>query len=337
MTTPSIFAPLPDFSSPIIERLTWSTDVQISRNGTERRTQWKAVPHYDYEWSTFALPGSQDAAALAAQTTPALFSIPLWPHAAVQDVPDLMPCWPSQLNPIDSTTAALPLVSTLIGYSDGSSPSTFLLVVDSRQNLVWEYGGLPANFPRDSGTRPPFRLVAPCASGYLSASRSASWVTNQLATYKVVANLQPYFEQQSLSSGVDSSGKKVYPQLSLMTDDDAASVLAGAATVLVQDFTSPAHEQQDDSVADIVTSTTRAVDYRYTKRSVSIDVTCFSRAEILALRRFLFACRGRFASFSWQAPQDSVPHTWRLASDAIEISYTTTAVARTKLKLTQLA
>ena len=327
----------------MLERLTWATDVRIARNGTERRSRWKTVPHYDYEWSVLALPGSKEASYLAGLTAPALFSIPLWPHAAKGGgCPTVIPCaapagaaGQSQLLSFDQAYNAA-WQSLYIPPPAYPSPPTPLHITTGLTTGAFEYLDGSGTLQHNGA---PFWLLVPSATGYLSVSRSANFVTKNLAQFKIQADMQPFFEQVTGLAPNSASVPvvSVVGQNSLMADTDVTSVLATAQTILVNDFSVPAVDQTDDSVSEIAFATTRGLEYRHTKRSVTIQKTCLSLAEIAALRRFLFAARGRLNAFTWQAPQDSAPSTWRLAADVVEISYTTNTIAQARLKLTEVS
>lgn len=79
MTTPYIFSAPRNGSTPVVERLEWLTDVQISRNGTEVRRGRRAYPRYTYTFDIY-VASDISRACLQALRTETSFLVPLWPH-----------------------------------------------------------------------------------------------------------------------------------------------------------------------------------------------------------------------------------------------------------------
>lgn len=75
---------------------------------------------------------------------------------------------------------------------------------------------------------------------------------------------------------------------------------------------------------------------RYTKRTYTLRIVLNTREKVLAFRRLLFALKGRLNPLRWTAPGDDTEKTWRLASDAVDLSYQRPALAMCTLSLTEL-
>ncbi len=76
---------------------------------------------------------------------------------------------------------------------------------------------------------------------------------------------------------------------------------------------------------------------RFFKRTFTLTVTLRNRAEVLAFRRLLFALKGRLNPLRWTPPYDcEAEGTWRLAADAVELSYLRPNLAQCTFSITQL-
>lgn len=110
MSTP--FFLFPDGASPTVERIEALTDVQISRNGTERRAALRAYPRYGLS-ANFVVIGPAALAAFAPMRSGSPVLVPAWMH------------------PFESTDGASPVVDAI--HTPGPSRS---FLVRSR-NGAW--------------------------------------------------------------------------------------------------------------------------------------------------------------------------------------------------------
>jgi len=77
---------------------------------------------------------------------------------------------------------------------------------------------------------------------------------------------------------------------------------------------------------------------RHKKRSLSAKVQLFGEAEIATFRSFLHAVQGRWGAISLAHPvDDGRTALWRLAHDAVALTYHTKRVVETELRLVELA
>lgn len=79
MPTPFVFTAPRDARTPVVERLEWATDVQVSRDGTEQRTQLRPFPRHTVSFDVL-LHTPAARAAMAALRQETRFLVPQWQH-----------------------------------------------------------------------------------------------------------------------------------------------------------------------------------------------------------------------------------------------------------------
>lgn len=171
-TPPFLFTAPRDGRSPVVERLAFGTDVQTSRNGTERRTSVRVAPRHVVEF--VALLHTEAArASFEALRGGGEVLVPLWQHAFER--------------PETAPTAGLGAGHGLAGLD--------------------HLGGV-----FDAGTGPvawadAWSLCAPLARGrFAGDSRSASHVIRSLATAPLSIQLLGHFEAVAPYAGPTSAG-----------------------------------------------------------------------------------------------------------------------------------
>lgn len=173
MTEP-VFAPPPDLTRPMIERLQWRTDVQIGTDGSEQRTQLRAWPWLEYAWQAVILPEMLEAEPGSPQAAyEALLRSGGAEHAVVR-----VPLFPHAVLPSETLTRGLT-----------SSPEVLYLSASGEQ--------VDQNSPEAV-------FKAPSALAHLSVRRTAEWTTDQFATCWVEARVINHFELVANPSPVDS-------------------------------------------------------------------------------------------------------------------------------------
>jgi hypothetical protein len=163
-------------------------------------------------------------------------------------------------------------------------------------------------------------LAAPCAPArYTTNSRSFTRVTGLMDSAKVSFRLDAFKEAVAVYGGATSSSLAGVPLLDPYTA--TGSALSEQIAVDANDW--------DNGWLDITEA-------RFIKRNYSVSITLNTRAAILQFRQMLFALRGRLNPLRWTAPGDAVEKTWRLNSDAIELSYLRPGLLKCTLTLTEL-
>ncbi len=171
MPTPDLFTAPRNGASPASESIEWKTDVQISRNGTEARSQVRAYPRYIYSWDIYSA-SSISRACLQALRTEDQFTIPLWPHVFERPATD----------PTAGIAATAPACLQLAN-DGGSSADT--------APITWADG---------------YAVAAPCAQArYEGAERSITHVVaGKLATAQVSFRLEDFEEAVASYAGATS-------------------------------------------------------------------------------------------------------------------------------------
>ena len=317
MPSPTLFPILADGAAPRVERLEWLTDVQIARNGTEHRRALRALPRWSQSGQLVLLDsyrgGQLDALA------------PLLAGSAV-----LAPAWMHQWSPAvyapkvrDSVSADALVRRAVSGYNGEQQffmvPGTGALVVETHKIgsadrlLRHPSTGLPSFNSLLYGYCMP-ALEMRCIDGINAEARSPGVRVLSLT----LTATQPLDEAIEAWTDVAPDGLPNAPAR-LVNWRDA-----------VKDAT--AHSANSFNEGHLWSWS-----MRYAKRTVSATVSLYSRTDILAFRRWLYALKGRATAFHWQCPLDDAPSLWRLADDAVEIAYTTPSRAECALAMTEVA
>ncbi|SOE50300.1 hypothetical protein SAMN05446935_0326 [Burkholderia sp. YR290] len=158
-TTYQLFPFSPDGTDPILERLTWSTDINTGYSGAETRRMLYSAPRYHYEYTLNAQqysPNGYQRLLSALRSYSGTWLFPLWPHAV--DAP------------------ALPTIGL-----DASGAAMYFLRDGTASEVM---GGLPSNA----------RQVMPAALGVLTDAIAIDHVTDSLASAKVALETLNYLE-----------------------------------------------------------------------------------------------------------------------------------------------
>lgn len=174
---------------------------------------------------------------------------------------------------------------------------------------------VPTPFSWPSGTD----VAAPAAVARLAADqRSIRHLTGRVASAPVAFQLERFDEEVPAYEGTLSAG---LPLLDVFTET-------------AQGITEQVDVDANKSDTGLIDGLYEA---RFIKRTVSLTVTLRDRAEVLAFRRLLFALKGRLNPLRWTCPFDQEAEaTWRLATDAVELSYLRPNLAQCTFSLTQL-
>jgi hypothetical protein len=81
-----VFSYTPEGSEPLLERLTWNTDVLTARSGAEYRRSLRSRPRYHYEYTLGAsdeLTNGYAPLLVDLRDYTGDFLMPLWPHASI--------------------------------------------------------------------------------------------------------------------------------------------------------------------------------------------------------------------------------------------------------------
>ncbi len=191
----------------------------------------------------------------------------------------------------------------------------FGINADAPLAIAGNNGGLFASLavPATSGFPAGAAWVAPSAEAWLANSREIDW-----------NGASPSWSAQ-LSFELTSGYREAVP------------ALTGALTF-------PVAVLSDLKVSETRTAQQDKLDYnrvwllsqRYIKRSVKLSIGIVGRTNIAAFRQFIYACAGTLNRFTWQAPADSAPGTWRLGADATELQYVTRGYVKVALELVQI-
>lgn len=100
------------------------------------------------------------------------------------------------------------------------------------------------------------------------------------------------------------------------------------------DWTVSVDDTTDETSETFDTATALVVERHYAKRVIKISIMARSFEAVTALRRFFFAVRGRANTFAY-ALAGEPEQQWRLGTDAVEIEYLKTSLARVQLTLIQ--
>ncbi|KWF99097.1 hypothetical protein [Burkholderia cepacia] len=154
-----LFAFAPDASQPLLERLTWSTDIQTGYSGVESRRMLRRAPRYHVEYMLNAHVNNGNGYARVLNALRAYtgnWLVPLWPHAV--DAP------------------ALPTVG-----------------LDAAQSMMYfTAGGLAAEVA--GGLPYTARQVMPAAMGLLTDAVAVTHTTDGLASAKVALETLNHLE-----------------------------------------------------------------------------------------------------------------------------------------------
>lgn len=163
-------------------------------------------------------------------------------------------------------------------------------------------------------------IAAPCAvARYVGEQRSFRHTPWEVSAGAVAFRLEAFQEVVAAYGGPHSAA---FPSLPLL---DSFTVAGGGMTEQI-DVDS---NVSDNGLLDLYEA-------RYIKRSYTLSIVLNSRAQILQFRRLLFALRGRLNPLRWTAPGDTAEATWRLASDAVELSFLRPGLVTCTLSLTEI-
>lgn len=293
------FLVLADGASPRVERLEWLTDVQISRNGTEHRRALRALPRWSQSGQLVLLDDYRGGQISA-----------LEPILAGQAV--TAPCWMHQI----------PVLA-------GGATTADAIV---RASTVADFLAVPPN----AGPFPAVALSVGASRGIAAANPAT-----QLALYPLL--------EMRCTDGIDaearSPGVRVM-QLTLTATSPLNETVDAWTDVGDNELPNfPVRLNGREAVRDAAAFSAKSFDAghlwswepRYSKRTVSGLISLLSRAEIIEMRRFLYAVRGRAVAFNWHCPLDDEPKLWRFASDSLELAYTTPSIAELRFSATEVA
>jgi hypothetical protein len=165
-----------------------------------------------------------------------------------------------------------------------------------------------------------YDVAAPLARARFAADqRGISHATWQVSLASVSFRLIDFHEAVPAYSGPVSASRPALPLLDSLTE--AGDSLAEQIDVNT--------DSADNGLIDLY-------EVRYVKRTYTLNVVLNTREKVLAFRSLLFTLRGRLNPVRWTAPGDAEEKTWRLASDAVELTYPCPGRASCTLSLTEL-
>lgn len=281
------------------ERIEALTDVSTALDSTEHRRPLRAFPRYSFS-GQYTLADNWAGTSYQEHTKRAEFLEVLRTAHKVK-----LPIGPAMV--YRGSGSALPALDMLVNASTGAALQEIVGFDPVAREVVT---GQPGYWTA------PWLWAAPLLEVELQDAREIEHRTNQLHIFQLSAQLTGFDE------------------------------LFSPAITVSEPFTAPAQLVRHNwisSMNESLAATTERFDnghlplamQRYIKRSVSLDIFLTSRADILAFRRFIFACQGRYRSFLWQPRTDLAASRWRLGSDTTEIEYTTRNVAKCRLMLTR--
>lgn len=173
-----VFGYMPDGTQPLLERLSWSTDVIYGSTGQEHRRRLRSRPLYTYEYDVVAsdqLAHGYQQLLADMREWQGVFKVPLWPHAV--EAPE-------------SPTSGLNDAQECLGFPLAGGALEFA-------------GAAPAGV----------RYVVPAALGMITESRSIQHTTNVFADTSISIDLLNHGETVAPYDRFDS-GHAVFDFLS---------------------------------------------------------------------------------------------------------------------------
>jgi hypothetical protein len=175
----AVFDFSPDGTDPILERLSWSTDINTGYSGAETRRMLRSAPRYHYEYLLNAAkyhPNGYDRVLSVLRSYTGTWLFPLWPHAV--DAPQM--------------------------------PTVGLNAAASRMYFLANGGG----FEVMGGLPPSARAVVPAALGVVTDAIDVSHMTDSFASAKVSLETQAHLE---VIAGYDTY-RDSYPVFNFASD-----------------------------------------------------------------------------------------------------------------------
>ena len=280
------------------ERLEWLTDVSTSLDGTEHRVPLRAFPRYQFS-------GQYVLSDVLAGTSYA-------EHAKRSEVLEMLRT---------ADKVRLPIGPGLVHRGAGTAtPQLDILTNAATGPLLQDLaiynttsGGVVVAQPGSYAA--PWTWAAPLLEVELGDAREVEHKTDR----------HHAFQLSVLATGFD---EYFSPALDLAAEPAPAGWLRHNWISSLRESLAATSERFDNGHLPLALQ-------RYLKRSVSLDILLLSRADIVAFRRFIFVCQGRYRSFMWHCPTDAASARWRLGADAVEIEYVSTRVAQVRLMLTR--
>lgn len=282
------FLVLADGAAPRVERLEWLTDVQTARDGTEHRRALRELPRWSQSGQLVLLDNYRGGQLDQ-----------LGPILAGQSV--LAPCWMHQFTvlPAGATSADAIVRASTVADFFAVSPTG-----------VYSQAALSVSTTRKVAAANPatHALLLPmlemrCVDGLDAEARSTGSRTLQLT----LTATQPLAETVDAWTDIDENGRPVFPQR--------------------LNWREPVRDSTGFSAISFDAGHLWSWKARHAKRTVSGVVSLLSRAEVVEMRRFIYATKGRAFAFSWHCPLDEAPSVWRFDADAMELAYTKPSVA----------
>lgn len=295
----TLFPLTPNDGSPVVETFDDLTAINTARwTGKEARRRCRAFPQYALEGS-FIMWDDEDAA--------------LAPLVAGNKA--LVPAW---MHPVILTPA--PRLDALYN-ADALSTVRLLCFVDSGTVVIereCDQSGLLTE-PLPAGTAKAYPLVEARLS---EDSFTVEQVTANTRTTGL-SFLSTNTDEGDAYTGATFQGLPLFP----VPTDGTADMRQGSESLkveqaLVFDRWSAGHVEVQS--------------FLYAKGVASGKFIALTRADVLALRAFLRACRGRFQAFWWPHPKTGALTKWRLAADSRSLSYLTTTTAEASLRFVEI-
>lgn len=287
LTTSNLFTARPDGSQPFIERLEFSTAVQVGRSGKEDRRAQRAFPRVSL--SAFYIFRGSEADVLEPLKAGARVLVPFWPHPARRD-------------------SAL---GNKYRFRAGYSPSANNLPVLARQASGWSLetvalssvtSGLLEN-NLFAVNQPSVLAVYPVLDARLSDD---SFSVEQLTADKYTTSLT--FLSHSFDEGdVAWTGPTLGGKPLLITEGVQPGNVSTQGIQVVADSFDAGHLELRDVL--------------YAKKSVAVRFRFIGEADVMAFRQFVRFVQGRFRAFYWLVPGEAAPRLFRLSSDLVELAH----------------
>lgn len=300
MTTPTLFPLFPSDGSPLVETFNELTAVSTARwSGRESRRALRAFPQLVLA-GNFQLWGDEYDQ-LEPMRSGGKVLVPAWMHP-VQDLATA-----PRLDALYNRDA-LTVVKLLCQTADDAvvvereCTQTGLLTTALPAGTVKAYPLVEARLTEDS-----FDVESKTSSTHFVGLSFLSTTTDEGDTY----------------TGATFDGLPVFPAPGDGTEDmrDGGQALR-TETVLAFDRWSAGHIEVED--------------FLYARGIVSGRFRAMTRTDVIALRAFLRACRGRASGFWWPHPKTGALTRWRLAADSVSLSYLTTTTAEASLRFVEL-
>lgn len=295
----ALFPLTPNDGSPLVETFDDLTAIGTARwTGKEARRRCRAFPQYALEGS-FIMWDDEDAA-LAPLVAGNKALVPTWMHPVI-------------LSPTPRLDA--------LYNADALSTVRLVCFVDSAPVVIErecdQTGLLTEALP--AGTTKAYPLVE---ARLTEDSFSVEQVTANTRTTRL-SFLSTTLDEGDAYAGATFQGLPLFP----VPTDGTADMRQGSESLKVEQAL--AFDRWSAGHVEVQS-------FLYARGMASGKFIAMTRRDVLALRAFLRACRGRYQAFWWPHPKTGALTKWRLAADSRSLSYLTTNTAEASLRFVEI-